>query len=98
MDKKIGSYEVLFAIDLTLGDDGVKALVSKFTDMIAENGTLGEVNEWGKRRFAYPIKDLNEGYYVLANFEAPTDFPAELDRVFGITEGILRSMIIAKNA
>jgi len=54
------------------------------------------VDEWGKRRLAYPINDLPEGYYVLVEFESKPDFPAELDRIFKITEGILRSIIIAK--
>ncbi len=92
------SYEVLFVVDLTPGEEGVKALVEKFTSLIAANGTVNEVNEWGKRRLAYPINDMNDGYYVLVNFSAPTDFPAELERVFSITDGILRSMVIAKEA
>ena len=92
------SYEVLFVVDLTPGEEGVKALIEKFTSLIAENGTVNEVNEWGKRRLAYPINDMNDGYYVLVNFSAPTDFPAELERIFSITDGILRSMVIAKEA
>ena len=98
MEKNNMSYEVLFVVDLTPGEEGVKALVEKFTSLIAANGTVNEVNEWGKRRLAYPINDMNEGYYVLVNFSAPTDFPAELERVFSITDGILRSMVIAKEA
>lgn len=98
MEKNNASYEVLFVVDLTPGEEGVKALVEKFTSLIAANGTVNEVNEWGKRRLAYPINDMNEGYYVLVNFSAPTDFPAELERIFSITDGILRSMVIAKEA
>ncbi len=98
MEKKNASYEVLFVVDLTPGEEAVKALVEKFTSLIAENGTVNEVNEWGKRRLAYPINDMNDGYYVLVKFSAPTDFPAELERIFGITDGILRSMVIAQEA
>ena len=98
MEKNNMSYEVLFVVDLTPGEEAVKALVEKFTSLIAANGTVNEVNEWGKRRLAYPINDMNDGYYVLVNFSAPTDFPAELERVFSITDGILRSMVIAKEA
>lgn len=98
MAKNNMSYEVLFVVDLTPGEEGVKALIEKFTSLIAANGTVNEVNEWGKRRLAYPINDMNDGYYVLVNFSAPTDFPAELERVFSITDGILRSMVIAKEA
>ncbi len=98
MEKNNASYEVLFVVDLTDGEESVKALIEKFTSLIAANGTVNEVNEWGKRRLAYPINDMNDGYYVLVKFSAPTDFPAELERVFSITDGILRSMVIAQEA
>ncbi len=94
MEKKYSSYETLFVVDLSLGGEAVRGLVSKFIGMISENGVLTGVNEWGKRRLAYPINDKNEGYYVVATFNAPQAFPAELDRVFGITEGIMRSMTV----
>jgi len=94
MEKIRSSYETLFVVDLQSGEEAVKALVEKFTALIAENGTITEVNEWGKRRLAYPINDLNEGYYVLVKFDAPAEFPAELERVYHITEGIMRSMIV----
>ena len=98
MAKVNSSYETIFVVDLTLGEDGVKGMVEKFTSLIAANGEVSEVNEWGKRRLAYPINDMNEGYYVLVNFSAPAEFPAELERIFGITEGIMRSIIIKKVA
>lgn len=88
------SYETLFIVDMSNGEAAVKALVEKFIGMITEAGTLTGVNEWGKRRLAYPINDLAEGYYVLATFNAPHDFPAELERVFNITDGILRGLVI----
>ena len=64
--------------------------------MIEANGTLGSVDEWGKRKLAYTIDDEPEGYYYVVNFESDADFPAELDRVFKITEGVLRAMTIRK--
>ncbi len=94
MEKITNSYETLFIIDAQLSEEAIKALVEKFTSLIASNGTLGEISEWGKRRLAYPINDKNEGYYVLVNFEAEGAFPAELERIFGITEGIMRSIVI----
>jgi small subunit ribosomal protein S6 len=97
MEKQYSSYETIFICDLSLGDEGVKNLVDKFIGMINAVGKLTGVNEWGKRRLAYPINDLNEGYYVLATFNAPQDFPAELERVYNITEGIMRSMVIKTN-
>ena len=94
MEKVINSYETLFVVDCSLGDEGVKALVDKFTALIADNGTIDSVDEWGKRRLAYPINDKNHGYYVLVNFKSEGAFTLELERVFGITEGILRSIVI----
>ena len=90
----MNKYETIFVANSTLGEEAVKALVEKFTSLIASNGTLGEISEWGKRRLAYPINDKNEGYYVLVNFEAEGAFPAELERIFGITDGIMRSIVI----
>ncbi len=92
--EKLNSYETIFVVDLTDGEEAVKALVEKFTSLIAANGTITEVNEWGKRRFAYPIQDMNEGYYTLVKFTAPANFPAELERIYRITEGILRSIVV----
>ena len=70
--------------------------VAKFKALAESKGTVTEVDEWGKRRLAYPINDLMEGYYVLMTFNAAAAIPAELDRVFRITEGVMRSMIVAK--
>lgn len=94
MEKLINSYETLFIVDAQLSEEAIKALVDKFTGLISANGTLGEVNEWGKRRLAYPINDLTEGYYVLVNFTSDSAFPNELERIFGITDGILRSIVV----
>ena len=98
MAKTNASYETIFVVDLQLGDEAVKTMVEKFTGLIAANGEIAEVNEWGKKRLAYPINDQNEGYYVLVNFTAPTDFIAELNRVYTITEGIMRSIVVRKDA
>ena len=95
MEKILNSYETLFVVDCSIGEEAVKATVEKFTAMIAENGTIENVDEWGKRRLAYPINDQNDGYYVLVNFKSEGEFPAELERVFGITEGILLSIVIS---
>ena len=93
MAKISGKYEVLYVIDPTLGEEATAALVEKFKALVEANGTLTSIDEWGKRRMAYPINDLMEGYYVLMTMDAKPEFPAELDRVFKITEGILRSLI-----
>ena len=98
MENIINSYETLFITDLSNGEEATQATVNKFTGLIGSNGEIVEVADWGKRRLAYPINDMNEGYYVLVNFTAPAEFPAELERIFGITEGIMRSIIIKKIA
>ncbi len=96
MEKKICSYETLFAVSGNLSEEDSKALVEKFVALINENATDVAVNEWGKRRFAYPINYVTEGYYVLVSYKSEPAFPAELDRVFGITEGVLRYMTTTK--
>ena len=90
-------YEVLYIIDPAVGEEGIAALVEKFKGIVADHGTLTSVDEWGKRRLAYPINDEPEGYYVLVNFESEPEFPAELDRIYKITDGVLRTLIIKKN-
>ena len=96
MEKKICSYETLFALNGNLSEEDTKALTEKFVALINDNASDVDVNEWGKRRFAYPINYVNEGYYVLVSYKSEPSFPAELDRVFGITEGVLRYMTTVK--
>ena len=96
MEKKICSYETLFAVSGNVAEDECKAVVEKFVNLIKDNATDVEVNEWGKRRFAYPINYVTEGYYVLVDYKSEPSFPAELDRVFGLTEGVLRYMTTTK--
>ena len=79
-----------------LDDEATAALVGKFKSLIEANGTIDSIDEWGKRRLAYPINDENEGVYTVINFTSEPDFPAELDRVYKITEGVMRSLIVAK--
>lgn len=89
-------YETIFIVNPKLDEEATKGVIEKFKALIEANGTLNEVEEWGKRRLAYEIDDEREGYYVLMSFTSKTDFPAELDRVYKITEGIMRSIIIVK--
>ena len=93
MAKISGKYEVLYIVAPAQGEEGIAALVEKFKALVEANGTLTSIDEWGKRRLAYPINDLMEGYYVLMTMDAKPEFPAELDRVFKITEGVMRSLI-----
>ena len=96
MAKLKATYETMAVFSLKNGEDGVKALTEKFKALIEANGTMESVNEWGKRKLAYDINYESEGYYVLYTFESKPDFPAELDRVFKITDGVMRSLTTVK--
>lgn len=86
-------YELLYIIDIDKSEEETAAIVAKFKTLIEANGTLSEHDEWGKRKLAYLINDKPEGYYVLAKFESAPEFPAELDRILHITDGVVRSLI-----
>lgn len=91
------SYEALFVFSLKNGEEAVAELKEKFRALIEQNAEIGEIADWGKRKLAYLIDDEAEGYYVLYNFVSGPTFPAELERVSGITDGVLRSMAVRKN-
>ena len=90
------SYETILVVSAALDDEAAKALVTRFTDLISANGTVESVDEWGKRRLAYEINDEKEGYYFLINFTADTDFITELNRIYAITDGLLRTIVVRK--
>lgn len=96
MIEVINNYESIFVIDASLEEEKITELVEKFKSLISDAGEITSIEEWGKRRLAYPINDLTEGYYVLVNFSSKPDFPLELERVYRITEGILRDIVIKK--
>ena len=90
-------YETVIVTSAKLGEEGSAALVERFKALIAEHGTVESVDDWGKRRFAYPIAKQTEGYYTLINFESSPEFTAELDRRYQITDGILRTLIVKRD-
>ena len=98
MAKVSANYEVLYIIDPDLGEEATAAMVEKFKALIEANGTITEQEEWGKRKLAYIINDKAEGYYVLVKFTSAPAFPAELDRVMKITDGVLRCLTTAVEA
>ena len=93
MAKVSANYELMYIIDLDKGEEGIAAIVERFKALIEENGTINELEEMGKRRLAYLINDKPEGYYVLVKFTSAPEFPAELDRILKITDGVMRSLI-----
>ena len=89
-------YEAAMIFSVANGEEATLGLKEKFNDLIAKNGTIENVDDWGKRRLAYLINDEAEGYYVFFNFESEANFPAELERIAKITDGVLRIMVIKK--
>lgn len=87
-------YETIFIINPEAEEETIQELIEKTKAIIESNGSVDAVDEWGKRKLAYEVKGFNEGHYVLMNFTAETSVPAEMDRVFKITEDIIRHIII----
>lgn len=97
MAKISGNYESMVVFSVKDGEEAVEALVAKFRSLIESNAELTNVDEWGKRKLAYDINYESEGYYVIYNFVSKPDFPAELNRILNITDGVLRSIVISKD-
>lgn len=96
MAKTSEKYEVMYIINPNLSEDEIHEIVEKFKTLVEQNGTLDEMEEIGKRKLAYEINYLNEGYYVLVKFTSAPEFPAELDRILGINDGVIRSLITTR--
>ncbi len=92
------AYESVLVLSVKLSDEEIEATVTKFKDLIEKNATLDGVDVWGKRKLAYLINKESEGYYVLFNFTSDAEFPAELDRIYNITDGVIRSLVVKKEA
>lgn len=93
MAKLNEKYEAVVVFSVANGEEQVTNLVAKFTDLINANGELVNVDEWGKRKLAYPINYENDGYYVVYSFDCKPDFPTEFERVINITDGVIRSLV-----
>jgi small subunit ribosomal protein S6 len=88
-------YETIFILHPSLDEEAVKANVEKFKGVIENGGGVIEnVDFWGKRRLAYEINKVNEGYYTLVHFNANPELPKELDRVFRISDAVVRHIIV----
>jgi len=87
-------YETIYIIKPDVEEEAIKSLVDKFKALVEEGGEVDTIDEWGKRKLAYAIEDYTEGYYVYMKFKAESHIPKELDRVFGITEDIIRHIIV----
>ena len=93
----MNKYEVLYILEAAISEEEKEAMVAKFSDMVTSaGGEVENVDKWGMKKFAYPINFKSEGYYVLMNFTADSEFPKELERVMRITDGVVRSMVVKK--
>jgi small subunit ribosomal protein S6 len=90
-------YEAVYIISPTLDEEAVKAIVEKFSGLVSQYGELEKVEEWGRKKLAYEVQDQKEGYYVLMNFSANSEFPEELERNFKITEGVIKYLVVKKD-
>ena len=88
-------YESMYILKPDMDEEKKDALVKRFADIVTDNGgTVEKIDEWGKKRLAYPIQYINDGYYVLMNFEAQPTLPAELERNYKISDDVLRFIVI----
>ena len=94
MAKVKAKYETIFIVNPNLNEEETAEVVAKFRTLIEENATIDKVDEWGKRKLAYEINDEAEGHYVIFNFDSEPAFPAEFERVAGITDGVLRTLVV----
>ena len=90
----MNKYESVVIINPNLEAESVKALIEKVSNLINSNGTVNSVEELGKKRLAYEIKKLNEGYYVVVKFEAKPELITELERVYRITDEVMKFIVV----
>jgi len=94
----MNKYEALFILRPNMEEETRVEAIEKFKSIIATDGEVLKVDEWGNRKLAYEIEKVKEGYYVLVDFNAAADLPAELERNFRITDSVMRFMVIRKDA
>ncbi|MDD6021560.1 MAG: 30S ribosomal protein S6 [Oscillospiraceae bacterium] len=92
----MNNYETMLVFTVAEGEEKTQALVEKFKALVEANGTVTNVDEWGKRRLAYDIDYQSEGYYFVIDYTADPSFPLEFERVANITEGVLRMLTVKK--
>jgi small subunit ribosomal protein S6 len=93
----MNKYESIFVLSALLEDEKIQEIITKVKTLIETSAQLEKIDEWGKKRLAYEIDDQKEGYYTLVQFSAASEFPAELERIYKITEGVLKYLIIRRD-
>ena len=92
----MNKYESIIIISPVVEEEGIKSLITKFSDLINSEGKVESVEEMGKRKLAYEVKKNKEGYYVLFNFEAKPELIAELERNYRITDEVIKFIVVKK--
>lgn len=90
-------YESIFVVSTLLEEEKIKEIIEKIKAVVESSAQLEKIEEWGKKKLAYEVAKQKEGYYVLMQFTAEPTFPAELERIFKITEGIIRYLVVKRN-
>ena len=93
----MNQYETVFIINPTIEDAGVKALIEKFSNLINNDGKVEKVEELGKKKLAYEIKKFKEGNYVVISFEANPALIKELERIYRITDEVIKFIVVRKD-
>ena len=94
----MNKYESIIIVNPNVDEARLKALEEKFTGLINENGKVESVENMGKKKLAYEIKKFTEGTYMLFNFESKPEAIAELERVYRITDDIIKFIVVKKEA
>lgn len=92
----VKNYEAMLVFSVKNGDEAAQEVFGKFKALIEKNGTISNIDEWGRRKLAYDINYEAEGYYVVVEYSAEPEFPAEFERILGITDGVLRFLNTSK--
>ena len=92
----MNKYESVIIINPNVDEEGTKAVVQKFTDLINSDGKVEKVDELGKKKLAYEVKKNKEGYYTVFNFEAKPELIAELERNYRIDDSVMKFITIKK--
>jgi len=93
----MNKYESIFVISPLLDEEKTQEIVTRIKNLVESSGELEKIEEWGRKRLAYEINSQKEGYYTLLQFSAEPTFPAELERIYKITEGVLKYLIVKRD-
>jgi len=91
-------YEVMLILPPDVEDPTVQGVVDKISTILGDNGEVGEVTRWGRRRLAHIIAHQSEGYYLIVNFKSDPDVIVEMNRILHLADDVLRFKVVNKAA